>query len=165
MHLFCTNFNGYFLICTASMAAKIGIEEYLIEKVIKVHYKLEDKILRWKLRQTKEHLLIGHAETLVRSTKISEGIKPRKSSPHFVLILPCPVLFCPVKHLWNPQTTSYTWPVLVCCGVTERFVLWDEMTESGGLIKKPTCFIVMSWIVQGWEITNKSIRTVAIFFD
>jgi len=28
------------------MAAKIGIEEYLMEKFLKIHYQLEDKLLR-----------------------------------------------------------------------------------------------------------------------
>ena len=47
-----------------------------------MYYKLEDKILGEKLCQTKVHLLIGHighAETPVQSTKISEGLKPRVS--------------------------------------------------------------------------------------
>ena len=68
-----------------------------------------------KLSQTKEAWLIGiivSGETLVQSTKISEGLKPRKAASP-VLILTCPtlrcpvfVLFCPVKQWPNPQTTS-----------------------------------------------------------
>ena len=48
---------------------------------------------------------------------ISKGLKPRKAASP-VIILPCPalpclafVLFCPVQHWLNLQTTSLAWPV------------------------------------------------------
>ena len=52
--------------------------------------------------------------------------------------------FCPVKHSPNPQTTSSTWPILLFWGITEPFVLWDKMIESGGLIRL-LIEVLMSW--------------------
>ena len=57
---------------TAYMATKIGIETYLMDKFLKIHYQLEGKLLGEKVCQTKVHLSIGHighAETLVRSPR------------------------------------------------------------------------------------------------
>ena len=42
---------------TAYMAAKIRIEEYLMEKFLKVYYQLEDKMLRWQVMPNKSALI------------------------------------------------------------------------------------------------------------
>ena len=89
------------------------------------------------------HLLIvhiGQAKTLVRS--------PRRWSVRPCMAGKAPALssqptpqewtvnlhwFCPVKHSPNPQTSSSNRHILLFWGITEPFVLRDEMTESGGL--------------------------------
>ena len=45
---------------TSYMAEKIGIEEYFMDKFIKIHYQLEDKLFRWKGKPNKSALIIGH---------------------------------------------------------------------------------------------------------
>ena len=42
---------------TAYITAKIGIEEYLMKKILKVHYKLEDKSFRLKVMPNKSTLI------------------------------------------------------------------------------------------------------------
>ena len=42
---------------TAYIAAKIGIEEYLMDKFLKIHYQLEDNLLRWKVMPNKSALI------------------------------------------------------------------------------------------------------------
>ena len=90
------------------------------------------------------HLLIGHighAETLVRSPR-RWSVKPCMAGKHppplltahstgvdciFTLVLPCETF----AESSDDQLHS-AW------GITEPFVLGDEMTESGGLVRLPT---------------------------
>ena len=66
------------------------------------------------------------AEKVVRDLSQESSL----SSLHSVLIPPCPVLFCPGKHSPNPQTSCTR-----AGGTPEPFVLGDEMTDSGGLVR------------------------------
>ena len=92
------------------------------------------------------HLLIGqvgHAETLVRSPRrwyvkpcmAGKAPPPLSSQPTPQELTIYLHWFCPVKHLPNSQTTSSTRPILLFWGITEPFVLGDEMTKSGGLVR------------------------------
>ena len=125
---------------TAYMAAKIGIEEYLLDTFLKIHYQLEGKLLGEKLCQTKVHLLIGyieHAEILVRSPR-RWSVKPcmaGKAPPFlrahsrvvdyiFRLVLPCETF---AESSDDKQHSAW--------GITEPFILGDEMSEFGGLVR------------------------------
>ena len=110
-----------------------------------------------KLSQQKGRQLIGQigcAENLVQSTKVSEGLKPRKEASS-TLIMPCSalpyhvfVLFCPVKHWPNPQKTSSARPAHSASS-TDLFVFLrqDEcirQISEGSNVKKSRRFTVTS---------------------
>ena len=93
------------------------------------------------LCQTKVHLLIGHtgyAETLVRSPR-RWSVKPcmvGEAPPPFltahstgVVCIFTFVLTCETFANSSDKQVHLVW------GITEPFVLGDEMTESGGLVR------------------------------
>ena len=96
--------------------------------------KLSQLKVRWLIGQ------IGSAETLVRSTNISEGLKPRKAASP-VLILPCrPVLTCPVLSLSCPVLSCQIHKRPARLGLshstssTDIFFFWDKINVSVGLV-------------------------------
>ena len=131
---------------TAYMAAKIGIKEYLMKKFLKIYYHHKDKILRWKFMPKKSALIDWtsrtrwnsgeeHPEGDLLSLAWHVSPPPLSSQPtpqEWTVYLHW---FCPLKHLRNPQTTSFTRPILLLWGITEPFVLGDEMPKSGGLVR------------------------------
>ena len=111
----------------------------MMEKVLKMNWKNLRIFLKAKqLSQTKFRWLVGEigsAETLVQSTKKSEGLRPRKAASP---ALYCPVLPCPVFFLSNTGRTC-KWPAWLglyqSTSNTDLSVFWDKMNVSVGLVE------------------------------
>ena len=119
----------------------VSLKEYFMDKFLKIHYQLEDKLSRWKVMPNKSALIDWTYRTCWNF-----GEEPQK------------VICLALHNRWAPPPTFLkahsTWVdciftlVLPCetfaessdqlhsaWGITAPFVLRDEMTESGGLVR------------------------------
>ena len=151
---------------TAYMAAKIGIMEYCMDKYLKIHYQLEDKLFRWKVMPNKSALIDWTYRTCWNSgdepRKVMAGEAPPLSSQ------PTPQewtvylhWFCPVKHTPNPRTSS-TRPEVSQSFLSRRDDRIRRISQASN-VKEPTRFMVTSWIVGIDEGHDNAIWSVFLF--
>ena len=151
------------------MAAWIGIEEYLMDKFLKIHYQPEDKLLRWKVMPNKSGH-IGHAETLVRSPR-RWSVKPCMACeaplfPHSPLHRSGLYIYIG-SDLWNiRQLLRRTGPLgmryhrALCLVRRDDRIRQISQTSN---IKKPTRFMGTSCIVGSDEGHDSAIRSFCLF--
>ena len=73
---------------------------------------------------------------------------------------------CPVKHSPNPQILISIWPILIFWGICICIGRRDDQIRQisqASNIKKPTHFLVTSWIVGSDEGHDSAIRSVWLF--
>ena len=119
---------------TAYIAAKKGIEEYLMKEILKVHYKLEHKIWRWKVMPNKSTLINWTYRTCWNS-----GV----SSPAFSEWLP--------KQWWRPWQIPWS-----KCWLYHTNLLKKDSSKVllQKMVRHPTCIILSNQLGHtgdGWR--------------
>ena len=92
-----------------------------MDKFLKIHYQPEDKLLRWKVMPNKSALI----DWTYRTCPPPFPHSPLHRSGLYIYI----GLTCETFANSSDEQVHSVW------GITEPFVLGDEMTESGGLVR------------------------------
>ena len=109
----------------------------------------------WNSGVQLSYLLWAAAEIVVWDLSQESSL----SSLHSVLIPPCPVLFCPVKHSPNPAL-GLRYHRALCLGRGDDRI---RQISQASNVKEPTRFMVTSWIVGSFEGHDSAIRSVFLF--
>ena len=149
------------------MAAKIGIEEYFMEKILKFHKKFDQTILRWKVRPKKSKPNKWTYMTCWNSGVQLSCLKwvAAKIFPHSPLHRSGLYIYI-ASALWNVRRILRTAPLglryhrALCLGRRDDRI---RRISQASNIKKPTRFMGTSWIVGSDEGHDSAIRSVCLF--